>query len=184
MTTNDPDSPFSRSVKADAQFIKPDPRTIMRPDRIASFWSKVDRTDACWHWRGSVNNHGYGLFSIGRRYSNYYAHRVAYSLVRGQIPHGLTIDHLCRNRLCVNPDHLEPVTNAQNVLRGVGWTARNARVTHCPQGHPYSGSNLHIRYCLENGSRRPVRRCKACRRDYMRRVRLAARTLPASQEDK
>ncbi len=109
------------------------------------FVSKVEiRPDSdCWWWTGSEMTKGYGRFiADGRKAVR--AHRWAYKHWRGPIPAGLQIDHLCRNRLCVNPYHMETVTNRVNVLRGIGPTARNARKTHCPQGHPYSGDNVYI----------------------------------------
>lgn len=82
---------------------------------IARFWSYVDKTSTCWVWTGWHNGR-YPGFSIGR--VKVYAHRFSYELANGSIPDGLTIDHLCRNKMCVNPAHLEAVTNQQNVLRG------------------------------------------------------------------
>ena len=123
------------------------------------FWAKVDKIDAapdaCWQWLGTKSD-GYGRFSIGSK--RIYAHRFAYELLIGPIPDGLTLDHLCRNRACVKPQHVEPVPMRTNILRGNGRSARNAVKAHCPQGHPYSGSNLYIwskwRYCLTCGSER------------------------------
>lgn len=93
------------------------------------------------------------------------AHRVVYEELVGPIPDGLMLDHLCRVRHCVNPEHLEPVTNRENVLRGEGHSAKAARATHCLKGHPYAGENLRI---LSNG----WRRCRACHRE---RERIRAR---------
>jgi hypothetical protein len=125
-------------------------------DRIARFWQKVDKSsdaNGCWLWTAHKCR-GYGTF--GWNGSTKQAHRVAYELTIGPIPAGLTIDHLCRNRSCVNPAHLEPVTMKVNVLRGNAVTAINARKTHCIHGHPYDDSNTR---------RRPMsshRSCKTC----------------------
>ncbi len=123
------------------------------------FWAKVHKTETCWLWTGSLNADGYGNFR-GRG-----AHRVAYELVIGPIPEGHTLDHLCRVRHCVRPDHLEPLTLGENVLRGEGWSALNARKTHCPQGHAYTPENT-LLY-------RDHRYCRACRLDFQQRQRCS-----------
>jgi len=98
------------------------------------FWAKVDKTGDCWVWTASTRGSGgYGQFRIGKR--QVFAHRVAYELEIGPIPEGLVIDHLCRNHLCVNPAHLEPVTERENILRGEAPSAQAARSTRCQRGH-------------------------------------------------
>src|SRR5438128_4038158 len=89
----------------------------------------------CWRWTGKIKPNGYGVFWW--RKQERYAHRVAYELWKGSIAAGLRVDHLCRVRSCVNPDHLELVTPHTNVLRGVSLSAQNAKKTHCPRGHLY-----------------------------------------------
>jgi hypothetical protein len=135
------------------------------------FWEKVDRSagpDGCWPWLAGRYSTGYGEFSIGYRKSA--AHRVAYELLIGPIPAGLELDHLCRNRLCVNPAHLEPVTTRENILRGESGSAKNARKTHCHNGHPLTPGNLTPG---PNGERR----CLICNRTRNRigTARYAAR---------
>lgn len=117
----------------------------------------------CWEWRGTRDKDGYGIMSIKRR--NYRAHRWAYQSIRGEIPQGLVIDHLCRNRACCNPEHLEPVTVGENCRRGETVVARNLAKTECAKGHSFSGGNLYI-------DPRGFRGCKACRREAVARSTL------------
>ncbi len=107
------------------------------------FWSKVGigAPDECWLWTGSTASKGYGLFWHKGR--SVRVHRLAYELMVGPIPEGLTLDHLCRVRHCVNPKHLEPVTGKINILRGEGAPAYNARKTHCLRGHPFNETNIY-----------------------------------------
>jgi len=133
------------------------------------FWGKVDRSggaDACWRWTGRLDN-GYGRFHMDSPRLNARAHRVAYEMSIGPIPLGLTLDHLCRNRACVNPSHLEPVTWGENVLRGSGPTARHAKTTHCPHGHPYDAKNTYV-------SPKNDRRCRECDHVAKREARRKA----------
>lgn len=105
------------------------------------FWSQVAKSDGCWLWTGAKSAR-YGRFGTSGRVVQ--AHRHAYELLVGPIPEGYDLDHLCRTTLCVRPDHLEPVTHRENVLRGESLQAQNARKTHCPQGHPYDAENTYI----------------------------------------
>lgn len=135
------------------------------------FWSKVEKTEnGCWHWRGALRN-GYGVINAGGHNGRtLYAHRVAYEALVGQIPAELQLDHLCRNRACCNPAHLEPVTQRENILRGTSVAARFAERTHCEKGHAFTGDNLVVR----KTGQRECRECKnAAERE--RHARLAAR---------
>ena len=115
---------------------------------LVRFFSKVKQTDNCWIWTGATSSKGYGTITVNNK--THSTHRLSYELFKRLIPTGLTIDHLCRNKLCVNPDHLEAVTNKVNILRGIGLTAINSRKTHCPRGHQFTGKrdNLGSRICL------------------------------------
>lgn len=141
----------------------------IRPTQEERFWSKVQKTDTCWIWTAAKSPLGYGSFGVesGKIMP---AHRYAYELLVGPIPKGLTIDHLCRNPSCVNPAHLEPVTQGENVKRSTfhkAGTAVNLSKTHCPHGHPYSGDNVYFYH----GSRH----CIACMRKRTREQRAKSK---------
>jgi len=122
------------------------------------FWDKVQPCpmSGCWLWVGSLGGDGYGIaVHEGRLVS---AHRRSFAVLSGKIPKGLQLDHLCRVRCCVNPAHLEPVTQRTNSLRGVGFTAVNAKKTHCPKGHAYDEANTY-KYPKSG-----ARYCRACKR--------------------
>lgn len=139
-------------------------------DHLARFMAKVTvSSDGCWLWGSTVNSAGYGVFSIGR-FGRIYAHRWSYEHHVAPIPEGLVIDHLCRTPLCVNPDHLEPVTQRVNVHRGVSLAASYAEATHCVNGHEFTEANTYRR--PDNGSR-CCRRCKADR-EAVRRLGRAS----------
>ena len=118
--------------------------------REQKFWSSVKKSDACWAWTGRTHK-GYG------RYGGVQAHRVAYELVIGPISAGLELDHTCRNPLCVNPDHLEPVTRSENMRR------RYATQSHCKRGHEFTPENTYTGL--------GVRQCRACQREAVARYR-------------
>jgi hypothetical protein len=131
-----------------------------RDDQLR-FWEKVDKNGplGCWIWTASKTGHGYGQFIVmrGNRGFPHVAHRVAWTWLRGEIADDLVLDHLCRNRACVNPNHLEPATNAENILRGVSGSAVNKRKTHCIRGHAFTPENTY------RPPKRPhTRQCRQC----------------------
>lgn len=141
------------------------------------YWSRFEEkfitepNSGCWLWIGAIKNNGYGNFAYGNKFL--LAHRFAYMALVGDIPNGYEIDHLCRVRCCINPDHLEAVTTRVNVLRSGSLSAKNARKTHCPNGHPLSGDNL-VGHWLRKG----MRLCRICynaRKRIENRARYAAK---------
>lgn len=130
------------------------------------FWGKVSKTNSCWLWTGALNPQtGYGTIFISwlgnNRQKTQTTHRLVWELMRGPIPDGLTIDHLCRVRSCCNPDHLEPVTLAENTRRSPKVGRGRTIKTHCRQGHLFDEENT-VR------TTKGTRRCRACRDAYMR----------------
>lgn len=127
------------------------------------FWDKVEPTGFCWYWTAS-SDRGYGRFNVGGKAA--YAHRVAYEFLVGPIPEGAVLDHLCRNTLCVNPDHLDVTDHRENALRSPLVTRRgprpNRRISVCRKGlHPMTDANR-----MRNGEDQTV--CAPCRQTYMR----------------
>lgn len=114
----------------------------------------------CWIWLGPLrdNKEGYGGASYQGK--TYRAHKLVYQLLRAEVSKGLTLDHLCRNRICCNPDHLEPTTWKINIHRGIGVAPKNLAKSHCPQGHLYDEANT---YHWNN-----QRFCRTCSRGYKR----------------
>ena len=134
------------------------------------FWDKVERLDdGCWLWTASTYGHGYGQFGQdGRKFA---AHRIAYELLVGPIPQGLVLDHLCRVRHCVNPAHLRPCTNRENVLAegSLSVAKRRAEQKTCAAGHPFDEINTYLR-----GTHRYCRPCRAEREREYRARKVAA----------
>ena len=120
------------------------------------FWEHVspEPNTGCWIWAGPGDGRGYGAVAGTKAY------RAAYILLVGPVPAHLELDHLCRNKICVNPDHLEAVTHAENSRRAF------RHITHCPKGHPYNEKNTYYR----GGERR---KCRVCNTDRERRKRVA-----------
>lgn len=133
-----------------------------RRNNIHDALAKFTKTESCWIWIHQPDSDGYGRFWLSSK--NLLAHRVIYELLRKPIPRGLELDHLCRNRICVNPDHLEPVTCQVNLLRGQTHAAKNAQKTYCSKGHELKDSNLYLR--------KTGRSCRTCHRERMRRFRV------------
>lgn len=120
----------------------------------SGFWQRVDKGATCWEWTGGKVGRGYGAAYVDGVQRP--AHRVAYEELRGPVPDGLDLDHLCRNRACVNPDHLEPVSRRVNLLRSpITLTARKAAQVECVNGHEFTPENTAIN---KNGTRR----CREC----------------------
>lgn len=132
------------------------PTPTLTPQQSERFWARVavvPDTDACWPWTGVLDSAGYGSFQWAPRRRTM-SHRIAYILQRGAVPAGLVLDHLCRNRQCCNPAHLEAVTHAENIHRGAAATK-----THCINGHEFTEENTR-----RTGHRRE---CRACIKRYL-----------------
>jgi hypothetical protein len=149
----------------------------MRVPRVAGsdverVWAKFERDESgCWCWIAQTSK-GYGQFRLGPRMV--YAHRWMYETLVGPIPRGFDIDHLCRNTLCVNPAHLEPVTHAENTRRGVSPAAVNAQRTRCVNGHDFTPENTYER---TNGNRS----CRTCVNEASKRYKQRKRKLVLAQ---
>lgn len=129
--------------------------------QIERFTEKVQVNTGCWIWTGCILKNGYGQGRWDGK--NEYAHRISYQIYKGQIPKGLVLDHLCRNKSCVNPDHLEAVTYRTNTLRGWGrWGNYEGK---CHAGHALEGDNLYVYY----RGRHKSLNCRTCRREAVYR---------------
>lgn len=121
-------------------------KPVFIPDR-ENFESRLipEPNTGCWIWLNRLFPTGYGQLckKIDRKQYAYRAHRVAWELYKGPIPTGLVVDHICRNRWCVNPNHMELVTQRENTIRGEGFPAQRHKQTHCINGHLLSGENVY-----------------------------------------
>lgn len=139
----------------------------LRPRDIERFKGKIIRSDGCWTWSGShFTKTGYTVFNMPMRdgvWRPTVGHRVSYQIFKGPIPDGLVLDHLCRNRGCINPDHLEAVHQRTNALRGESPAAHQAKQTHCLRGHEFTPGNTYIK----PGTNK--RECRECMRERDRR---------------
>jgi len=129
-------------------------------NKLPSLADRIDASGDCWEWMGPQTVRGYGQVGIDAK--KVFVHRFVWESLVGPIPAGLQIDHLCRNIICCNPDHLEVVTLKENCRRGYSPAAKHGRKTHCPQGHPYSGDNLYV-------GPKGNRKCRQCSRASNRR---------------
>lgn len=133
-------------------------RALITPGSVERFWAKVKLVGECWEWTGAKVGRGYGHFTQGGADKMILAHRWSYEYMVAAIPVGLEIDHLCRNKACVRPDHLEPVPHAENIARNPN-AVNHRRPTHCPDGHEYSQGNTRV-------DKRGRRSCRACGRKH------------------
>ena len=130
---------------------------ILTDEQSKRFLSKIDKTDYCWNWKAYLNKDGYGTFSLNKR--TVLAHRLYYVVYFDSVSPSLELDHTCRNRSCVNPDHLDPVTSQVNLLRGNTHSYNNSVKTHCLRKHLLEEPNLR-----KDQLRRGRRQCLACSR--------------------
>ncbi len=142
-------------------------RPLSLPEKLLVNHEKVTES-GCWIWQGEITRNGYGR--VVHRGQRMLAHRAAYETFCGPIPDGLTIDHLCRVRPCINPSHLEAVTTRVNTLRGTGVTAENAKKTHCKRGHALTEDNLY-----SQGKDGRARMCRTCNLEAAQRRYIATR---------
>ena len=128
-------------------------------------------TNTCWNWLGELSGSGYGRITIDSKKIS--AHRYFYETIIGEIPKGLELDHLCSNKKCVNPLHLEPVTRSENMKRAGAIRVKNR--PNCPKGHEYNGKNLYINKDRKNN--KMWRACRKCRALWMREDRKRKKLL-------
>lgn len=131
------------------------PRLIPLPIRIASY---TKRQGSCLLYTGVIDKYGYGQIGIAGK--TYKIHRIVWEMLKGKIPDGLVLDHLCKVRNCINISHLDVVTLGENTLRGNSFSGINARKEFCDYGHEFNNENTH--YTISTKSQKLHRRCKPC----------------------
>jgi len=139
--------------------------------KLLKLLERTVEDDECWVWQGRTDRHGYGNCGVAS-YGTTLVHRAVYLLMGFTIPDGTELDHICRNRTCCNPMHLEPVTHRVNTLRGQSFAAVNAALTHCAYGHEFTPENTRI-YHYPTYTKRICRICDARRQREMRTRRAA-----------
>lgn len=142
---------------------------------------EVITESGCWIWNGFICQNGYGRVTDRRKEDGkrtFLAHRYIYEAMRGHITEGLDLDHLCRIRSCVNPNHLEAVTRRKNLLRGVGLTAIHAMTTHCKRGHPYDADNTYVNRSRSKIGSRVCRKCRSINKMVSRDKKLSHEKQP------
>jgi hypothetical protein len=146
--------------------------TKLTARQITNFFAKVNKIPGgCWLWIGCTNERGYGEVQLNT--TRFLAHRVSFTYFKGPIPNNLQLDHLCRVHNCVNPQHLEPVTMRENILRGKTINAFNLAKTHCAKGHEFTPENTYLRPLKsENYSNLTRRDCRACQYESNKTRRL------------
>ena len=145
--------------------MKTGPKPRLLKDRFLEKVRYIQGND-CWIWHGQIRPDGYGVFYVNESGRKEYAHRVSYNLHKGAIEKGKVIDHVCRTRYCVNPDHLEVVTHKENSMRSpIMGNPQKKNQTHCIHGHPLAGNNLYI----SPNSRKRV--CITCRNERKRKLK-------------
>lgn len=166
LTGAPPPAPIPEAARTQACVVhyKGEPLAFSRDQMSRLFWDKIAQTETgCWEWTGIKFPHGYGRLTFAKH--TLYPHRVSYEIHKGTIPDGLHIDHLCRNRACCNPEHLEAVTCKVNIMRSpIALASQNAAKTHCPYGHEYTEANTI--------TQKTGRACRTCAR-WRDRVRQA-----------
>ncbi len=145
-----------------------DRNSVAKRSHEARFWSHVEKTLTCWRWVGSINRGGYGSCGNPGTRKTMLAHRRSWEMANGPIPAGLQLDHICKVRCCVRPDHLDLVTSWENTLRGNNQAAINAQKTHCFRGHEFNAENART-------DRHGHRICRICARVSKNRRRAEDR---------